>query len=99
MPADKMKPSPAEAKRSGSVDATDIERTKSAKAPHTQASSTAKSLNQVSQFQEPDTTPGEQKWSPPPYGSNGAGDQQATKREEEAFSKPSLVFTAHQQGA
>jgi hypothetical protein len=97
VPADKIKPSPAEAKKNGSLDATDIERTKSAKAP--QASSTAKSLNQVSQFQEPDTTPAEQKWSPPPYGSIGAGDQQASKREEEAFSKPSLVFTAHQQGA
>jgi hypothetical protein len=81
------------------VDATDIERTKSAKVPQTQASSTAKSLNQVSKFQEPDTTPGEQKWSPPPYGSNGAADQQATKREEDALSKLSLVFTAHQQGA
>jgi hypothetical protein len=99
VPADKMKPSPAEAKRNGSVDATDIERTKSAKPPQTQASSTAKSLNQVSKFQEPDTTPGEQRWSPPPYGSNGAVDQQASKREEDALSKPSLVFTAHQQGA
>jgi hypothetical protein len=99
VPADKMKPSPAEAKRNGSVDATDIERTKSAKAPQAQASSTTKSLNQVSKFQEPDTTPGEQKWSPPPYGSNGLADQQASKKEEDALSKPSLVFTAHQQGA
>lgn len=99
VPADKMKPSPAEAKRNGSVDATDIERTKSAKPTQTQALSTAKSLNQVSKFQEPDTTPGEQKWSPAPYGSDGAVDQQASKREEDALSKPSVVFTAHQQGA
>ena len=99
VPGDKMKPSPAEPTKNGSVDAMDIERTKSAKAPQTkatpQASSNTKSLNQVSKFEEPDTTPGAQKWSPPPYGSGGAAEQKASKREEEALSKPSLVFTAN----
>jgi hypothetical protein len=103
VPGDKMKPSPAEATKGGSVDASDIERTKSAKAgvpqPTMQPGSAGnKSLNQVAKFQEPDTNPGDQKWSPPPYESNNPSDQQATKKEEEALSKPSLVFTAHQQG-
>jgi len=103
VPADKMKPSPAETTKGGSVDASDIERTKSAKPsspqPAMQTGSVGnKSLNQVAKFQEPDTNLGDQKWSPPPYGSNNANDQQATKKEEEALSKPSLVFTAHQQG-
>jgi hypothetical protein len=57
-----------------------------------------KSLDQAAKFQEPDTSPGDQKWSPPPYASNNASDQQAMKKEEETLSKPSLVFTAHQQG-
>jgi hypothetical protein len=103
VPGDKMKPSPAEATKGGSVDASDIERTKSAKTSSPQpsmrpGSAGNKSLDQVAKFQEPDTSPGDQKWSPPPYGSNNASDQQATKKEEEALSKPSLVFTAHQQG-
>ena len=103
VPGDKMKPSPAETTKGGSVDASDIERTKSAKSsalqPTMQTGSAGnKSLNQVAKFQEPDTSPGDQKWSPPPYASNNASDQQATKKEEEALSKPSLVFTAHQQG-
>jgi len=37
------------------------------------------------------------KWSPPPYGSNQEADQRAEKREEEAYSKPSVVFTARRQ--
>jgi Bacterial conjugation TrbI-like protein len=103
VPSDKMKPSPAEATKGGSVDASDIERTKSAKTSSPQpplraGSAGNKSLDQVAKFQEPDTSPGDQKWTPPPYGSNNASDQQATKKEEEALSKPSLVFTAHQQG-
>jgi hypothetical protein len=98
-----MKPSPAEATKGGSVDASDIERTKSAKAgvpqPTLQTGSAGnKSLDQVAKFQEPDTSPGDQKWSPPPYASNNASDQQAMKKEEETLNKPSLVFTAHQQG-
>jgi len=103
VPGDKMKPSPAETTKGGSVDASDIERTKSAKPSSLQptmqtGSAGNKSLNQVATFQEPDTSPGDQKWSPSPYGGNNANDQQATKKEEEALSKPSLVFTAHQQG-
>jgi hypothetical protein len=98
-----MKPSPAEATKGGSVDVSDIERAKSAKTSSPQpsmrpGSAGYKSLDQVAMFQEPDTSPGDQKWSPPPYSSNNAIDQQATKKEEEALSKPSLVFTAHQQG-
>jgi hypothetical protein len=58
-----MKPSPAEATKGGSVDASDIERTKSAKAgvpqPTLQTGSAGnKSLDQVAKFQEPDTSPG-----------------------------------------
>jgi hypothetical protein len=102
VPGDKMKPSPAEATKGGSVDASDVERTKSAKTSSPQPTMQPglagnKSLNRVAKFQEPDTSPGDQKWSPPPYGNNNASDQQATKKEEEALSKPSLVFTAHQQ--
>jgi hypothetical protein len=104
VPSDKMKPSPAEATKGGSVDASDIERTKSAKTSSPQSSLRAgsagnKSLDQVAKFQEPDTSPSDQKWTPPPYGSNNASDQQATKKEEEALSKPSLIFTAHQPGS
>ena len=98
VPEDKMKPAPAETKKAGSIEASDIEHTKSAKpAPAQVATQPAgKALNQVPKFEEPDTTPGEQqKWSPPPYGSNSAADQQALKKEEDALSKPSLVFTAH----
>jgi len=104
IPNDKVKPSPEEAGRSGSVDATDIERTKSSKAPQTQIGSASgssnggKQLGDVGKFEEPDTSPnGGGKWTPPPYGSTAASDQQVTKKEEDALSKPSLVFTAHQQ--
>jgi hypothetical protein len=105
VPDDKMKPSPAETNKAGSIEASDIEHTKSVKPAQAQpeaqpvAQPAGKTLNQVAKFQEPDTTPGEQNWSPPPYGSNPASEQQALKREEEALSKPSLVFTAHEQGA
>ena len=105
VPSDKLKPSPDEVKKGGSVDAADIERTKASKIAQTQVASTqgtqkaGKPLNQVPAFQEPDTTPnGQGKWMPPPY--NGvAGQQQELKREEDALSKPSLVFTAHAQNA
>ena len=105
VPEDKMKPSPSETNKAGNIEASDIERTKSVKPAQAQpaaqpvAQPAGKTLNQVAKFQEPDTTPGEQNWSPPPYGSNPASEQQALKREEEALSKPSLVFTAHEQGA
>lgn len=105
VPNDKLKPSPDEVKKGGSVDAADIERTKAPKIAQTQIASaqgtrkTGKPLNQVPAFQEPDTTPnGQKKWAPPAYGGS-AGEQQEHKREEDALSKPSLVFTAHAQNA
>jgi len=104
VPEDRMKPSPAETKDAGSIEASDIERTKSLKAVQTQPGAqtapqpAGKTLNQVAKFQEPDTTPGDQqKWSPPPYGSTNPSEQQDLKRDEETLSKPSLVFTAHEQ--
>jgi len=58
-----------------------------------------KQLNQVEKFEEPDTTPnGQSKWTPPPY-SAGQSEQQVLKREEDTLSKPSLVFTAHNQSS
>lgn len=99
-----MKPSPEDAKQGGTVDASDIERTKSPKLNQSQThngatvESTGKPRSEVGRFEGPDTTLGASgKWSPPPYGSNQAADQQAEKKEEEAYSKPSIVFTAHQQ--
>src|SRR5277367_3509585 len=105
IPSDKVKPSPDEAKQGGSVDAADIEKTKAPKIAQTQdankkgASNGGKQLNQVGKFEEPDTTPGGQsKWTPPPY-SGGQGEQQTLKKEEDALSKASLVFTAHNQNS
>jgi len=103
VPSDKVKPSPDEAKQGGTVDAADIEKTKAPKIAQTQttnkqsASNGGKQLNQVGKFEEPDTTPGGQsKWTPPPY-PGGQSEQQVLKKEEDALSKPSLVFTAHNQ--
>jgi hypothetical protein len=89
VPSDKVKPSPDEAKKG--LDDADIERTKSPQVGHAKTQ-TAKPLNQVPPFKEPDTTPKGQ-WAPPPYGTQG--EQQQERKEEEALSKPSLVFTAH----
>src|SRR5262249_37829145 len=80
VPENKMKPAPAETKKASSIEASDIEHTKSVKPAQAQPTvpPAGKALNQVPTFQEPDTTPGEQqKWSPPPYGSNSASEQQA----------------------
>ncbi|HEY6413844.1 MAG TPA: TrbI/VirB10 family protein [Edaphobacter sp.] len=103
IPSDKVKPSFDDAKKGGTVDAADIERTKASKFTQTQATNTQsapngyKGLNQVGKFDEPDTTPnGPSKWTPPPY-SGGQSEQQVLKKEEDALSKPSLVFTAHNQ--
>src|SRR5271170_1099618 len=103
VPSDKVKPSPDEAKQGGTVDAADIEKTKAPKIAQTQttnkqsSSNGSKQLNQVGKFEEPDTTPGGQsKWTPPPY-PGGQSEQQVLKKEEDALSKPSLVFTAHNQ--
>ncbi len=104
IPNDKMKPSPEEPKQGGIVDASDVERTRSPKVSESQSqngsgvASSGKPLSKVGMFEEPDTTPGASgKWSPPPYGSNPEANQQAEKKEEEAYSKPSIVFTARHQ--
>jgi hypothetical protein len=103
IPSDKVKPSPDEAEKGGTVDAADIEKTKAPKVTQTQppneqsAPNGNKQLNQVGKFEEPDTTPnGQSKWTPPPY-SGGQSEQQVLKREEDALNKPSLVFTANNQ--
>jgi len=103
IPSDKVKPSPDEAKKGGTVDAADIEKTKAPKVTQTQPPNEqstpngGKQLNQVGKFEEPDTTPnGQSKWTPPPY-SGGQSEQQVLKREEDALNKPSLVFTANNQ--
>jgi type IV secretory pathway VirB10-like protein len=105
IPSDKVKPSPDEAKQGGAVDAADIEKTKAPKFANAQdankqnASNGGKQLSQVGKFEEPDTTPaGQSKWTPPPY-SGGQNEQQVLKKEEDALSKPSLVFTAHNQSS
>lgn len=106
VPSDKVKPSPDQIKQGGSVDASDIERTKSPEIAQTRsltglasgAPRAGKRLSQVGKFEEPDTTPGGgARWTPSPYGSAGPDEQQAQKREEEALSKPSLAFIAHRQ--
>ena len=104
IPSDKVKPSLDEAKKGGTIDAADIEKTKAPKIAQTQAANqesnlNSKQLNQVGKFEEPDTTPNRQsKWTPPPYPS-GQSEQQELKREEDALNKPSLVFTAHNQSS
>jgi len=106
IPSDKVKPSPDEVKKGGTVDAADIEKTKAPKVTQTQdpnkqsaSNGNKQQLNQVGKFEEPNTTPnGQSKWTPPPY-SGGQGEQQVLKREEDALSKPSLVFTAHNQSS
>ena len=102
IPNDKVKPSPDDATQGRTIDAADIEKTKSPKIaqtlnPNRLAANHGRQLNQIGKFEEPDTTPNEQsKWTPSPYG-GGPGEQQALKKEEDALSKPSLVFTAHNQ--
>lgn len=103
IPSDKVKPSPDEVKKGGTVEAADIEKTKAPKASQAQAAnapssqSGGKRLGQVPKFEEPDTTPNRSSnWAPPPY-SAGQNEQQSLKKEEEALNQPSLVFTAHVQ--
>jgi len=102
IPNDKVKPSPDDATQGRTIDAADIEKTKSPKAAQTlnpnrlSTANHGRQLSQIGKFEEPDTTPnGQSKWTPPPYG--GQGEQQALKKEDDALSKPSLVFTAHNQ--
>src|SRR5579863_1332780 len=102
VPNNKVKPTPNGASESGAVNASDIERTKSPKPAQSQSlgksTQSPKSLNEIGKFEEPDTSPNRQgKWTPPPYGSESAQNQQAEKKAEDALSQPSLVFTAHEQ--
>jgi len=102
VPNNKVKPTPNGASESGAVNASDIERTKS---PHLaqfqtlgRSAQPPKSLGGIGKFEEPDTNPNSHgKWTPPPYGSDNAQNQQGEKKAEDALSQPSLVFTAHEQ--
>ena len=110
VPADKMAVESATAK-TGSLDATDIEKTKSIKpgAFSGQAASSAaktpgtgsKSLGQVPAFQQPDTAPEHLKdWTPEAYpgtsGPHNGQEAQIAQKEQEEYSKPSMIFVAHE---
>jgi len=102
VPNNKVKPTPNDASESGAVNASDIERTKSPQLAQSQSlarsAQSPKSLGEIGKFEEPNTSPNAQgKWTPPPYGSESAQNQQAEKKAEDALSQPSLVFTAHEQ--
>src|SRR5579875_1591413 len=108
LPNNAVKPSPNGAPEPGTVDATDIERTKSPGT--TQAlsrgeaganpSQNPRTLGEVARFDEPNTAPNAQsRWTPPPYGSENPENQQAQKKVDDALDAPSLVFTAHEQTA
>lgn len=107
LPNNVVKPTPSGAPEPGTVDATDIERTKSPENPQTSqegvganASLNPRTLGEVGRFEEPNTTPNAQsRWTPPPYGSENSGNQQAEKKTVDALDAPSLVFTAHEQSA
>jgi len=108
LPNNAVKPSPNAAPEPGTVDAADIERTKSpgtAKAlsrggAGANPSQNPRTLGEVAKFDEPNTAPNaESRWTPPPYGSENSGNQQAQKKAEDALDAPSLVFTAHEQTA
>lgn len=108
LPDNVVKPSPNAAPEPGTVDAADIERTKSPGT--TQAlsrggvganpSRSPRTLGEVAKFDEPNTAPNAQsRWTPPPYGSENSANQQAQKKAEDALDAPSLVFTGHEQTA
>jgi Bacterial conjugation TrbI-like protein len=102
VPNNKVKPTPNGASESGAVNASDIERTKSPQLAQSQplgkSAQSPKTLGGIGKFEEPDTSPNRQgKWTPPPYGSDTAQNQQTEKKAEDALSEPSLVFTAHEQ--
>jgi hypothetical protein len=108
LPNNAVKPSPNAAPEPGTVDAADIERTKSPGT--TQAlshegvgaypSRNPRTLGELGKFDEPNTAPNAQsRWTPPPYGSENSGNQQAQKKAEDALDTPSLVFTAHENTA
>lgn len=108
LPNNAVKPAPNAGSEPGTVDAADIERTKSPGT--TQAlsrggvganlSQNPRTLGEVGRFDEPNTAPNAQsRWAPPPYGSEDSGNQQEQKKAEDALDVPSLVFTAHEQSA
>jgi len=108
LPNNAVKPSPNGAPEPGTVNAADIERTKSPGATNALSRGRAganpsgipRTLGEVAKFDEPNTAPNAQsRWTPPPYGSENSGDQQAQKRTEDALGAPSLVFTAHENAA
>ena len=111
VPADKMEVQSSPAK-TGSLEANDIEKTKTAKAGLSGASETSsstqrspaavsKTLGEVAPFQQPNTDAEHLKnWSPEPYPGTGRSsngeESQATQKEQEEFSKPSMIFVAHE---
>ncbi|MGB6134726.1 MAG: hypothetical protein WBG54_23315 [Acidobacteriaceae bacterium] len=104
LPNNEVKPSPNGMLEPGTVDAADIERTKSPGPIQTLSrgeaganpSHNARTLGEVAKFDEPNTAPNaESRWTPPPYGSENSGNQQSQKKVEDALDAPSLVFTAH----
>ena len=108
LPNNAVKPSPNGVPEPGTVDAADIERTKSPGATKTlsrEGDGTSpfqnpRTLGEVEKFNEPNTAPNAQsQWTPPPYGSENSGSQQGQKKADDALNAPSLVFTAHEQTA
>jgi hypothetical protein len=108
LPNNEVKPTPNGAQEPGTVDATDIERTKSPGTTEAlsrgelgaNASHNPRTLGEIGRFDEPNTSPNAQsRWTPPPYGSEDSGNQQAEKKTVDALDAPSLVFTAHEQSA
>ncbi len=108
LPNNEVKPTPNGAQEPGTVDATDIERTKSPETTEAlsrgdlgaNSSHNPRTLGEIGRFDEPNTSPNAQsRWTPPPYGSEVSGNQQAEKKTVDALDAPSLVFTAHEQSA
>lgn len=108
LPNNEVKPTPNGAQEPGTVDATDIERTKSPETTEAlsrgelgaNSSHNPRTLGEIGRFDEPNTSPNAQsRWTPPPYGSEDSGNQQAEKKTVDALDAPSLVFTAHEQSA
>ncbi len=105
LPNNAVKPSPNAAPEPGTVDAADIERTKSPGTTQTlfrngagtTPSHNPRTLGEIAKFDEPNTAPNaESRWTPPPYGTENSVNQQAEKKAEDALDAPSLVFTAHE---
>jgi hypothetical protein len=108
LPNNVVKPAPNSAPEPGTVDAADIERTKSPGTTRALSregvganpSQNPRTLGEVAKFDEPNTAPNAQsQWAPPPYRSEDAGDQHAERKTENALDAPSLVFTVHEQSA